>query len=1015
MPPRLNTLLVRTERIRTQRQKDKHKLYALHTPEVKCIGKGSKSYEFFGIKASIAVTHKSGLMIGARIFPGNPDAEHILQEQLEQTHIPCSMQSSAQKTFSIHIKKPSIYFALKVIPFCLLPGAVYADWTSDSQQIITSDTTWHDNVTINTPTTLVPPPSNVNERRSAIINDGSVSLINTTGNDYSDYVTTINMPVNTKGYGALTLMNGATVTLDRLIINDTNYKTPTNRGGGLPFSAIYVRSASSLSIGDNSQIQGEGALYVRDTGSIVTIGNNVTIEGGNGSVGASSLVSSNLGAQITIGDHAAIINDISSVNSSDSRILSRRVGLLASGGDITVGRGATVTVNGLTDNTGVRSTGATSYTSSGPTYYSATTTIGENVTISVNGDKSYGVYSSGDSVVDIANGGNIMATGEQTYGVFTFDGVIRLSGDQTITAVDHSGSKNRALWAQTTNTNLNSSIDLSMGKKLTITGDLVALTTTTASAADKTTHIDVKATAASTFDSDIISNGLGSRIDLDISGGGSSASSSLIGDISVGSSSSSYTNGGIVNLNGTNGFYWQGSSELDNASVDVFNLSLDNNSRWDMTADSQVTALALTGASIVDFQSSQDNHYTLTTGSLSGSGLFHMKVDLATLKGDLLKVMDTPVTGNHQLSIQNVGSPTTNGTEVLAVVSTPDNTQGTFTSNVVEAGAYEYELRQSADGTDWELYGTGAKTSTADASINLFNTNYLLSYIDTQTLLQRMGQLRNTKNYQGDFWIRGFVGKLNSFGSGLVSGFEMDYKGTQVGIDKLINTNTGRLYIGGMVGLTDADPDYRNGSGSVEDYQFGLYGTYITNNDFYIDGVLKFNYFKNHFDVADTLGSRVTGKDSSDGYSASLEMGKRFFLSDIQQTSGYYIEPQVQITYGYQEGMSIYASNGLRANLSNYNYMLGRISALVGYTIQENNPVDVYIKAGYVREFDGKTSYLFNMDNRQHYDFGGGWWESGIGVNAQISERHHIYADINHANGGNFDHEQLNIGYRYTF
>ena len=84
----LNTLLERAEHIRKQQPKDKNKLYALHAPEVECIGKGKarKPYEF-GVKASIAVTHKSGLMVGARTFPGNPYDGHILSAQLEQTRI----------------------------------------------------------------------------------------------------------------------------------------------------------------------------------------------------------------------------------------------------------------------------------------------------------------------------------------------------------------------------------------------------------------------------------------------------------------------------------------------------------------------------------------------------------------------------------------------------------------------------------------------------------------------------------------------------------------------------------------------------------------------------------------------------------------------------------------------------------------------------------------------------------------------------------------------------------------
>ncbi len=80
--------LDRAERIRVQQPKDKNKLYALHAPEVECIGKGKarKPYEF-GVKVSIAVTARQGLMVGARAFPGNPYDGHTLAEQIEQTTI----------------------------------------------------------------------------------------------------------------------------------------------------------------------------------------------------------------------------------------------------------------------------------------------------------------------------------------------------------------------------------------------------------------------------------------------------------------------------------------------------------------------------------------------------------------------------------------------------------------------------------------------------------------------------------------------------------------------------------------------------------------------------------------------------------------------------------------------------------------------------------------------------------------------------------------------------------------
>lgn len=85
---RLQPWLERAERIRSQRPKDKHKLYALHAPQVECIGKGKarQPYEF-GVKVSVAVTAKQGLMVGARSLPGNPYDGHTLAEQLEQTTV----------------------------------------------------------------------------------------------------------------------------------------------------------------------------------------------------------------------------------------------------------------------------------------------------------------------------------------------------------------------------------------------------------------------------------------------------------------------------------------------------------------------------------------------------------------------------------------------------------------------------------------------------------------------------------------------------------------------------------------------------------------------------------------------------------------------------------------------------------------------------------------------------------------------------------------------------------------
>ena len=86
--PALATWIERAWRIQRQRPHDSNKLYALHAPEVECIGKGKARQPFeFGVKVSLAVAHRSGLIVGARSFPGNPYDGHTLAGQIEQTTV----------------------------------------------------------------------------------------------------------------------------------------------------------------------------------------------------------------------------------------------------------------------------------------------------------------------------------------------------------------------------------------------------------------------------------------------------------------------------------------------------------------------------------------------------------------------------------------------------------------------------------------------------------------------------------------------------------------------------------------------------------------------------------------------------------------------------------------------------------------------------------------------------------------------------------------------------------------
>jgi IS5 family transposase len=83
--PQLHEYLERAEKLLSQTQKSKNKLYSIDAPEVECISKGKahKRYEF-GCKVSVAVTNESNWVVGVQALHGNPYDGHTLAEAIEQ-------------------------------------------------------------------------------------------------------------------------------------------------------------------------------------------------------------------------------------------------------------------------------------------------------------------------------------------------------------------------------------------------------------------------------------------------------------------------------------------------------------------------------------------------------------------------------------------------------------------------------------------------------------------------------------------------------------------------------------------------------------------------------------------------------------------------------------------------------------------------------------------------------------------------------------------------------------------
>ena len=74
------------KKVLAQEKTSKNKIYSLHEPEVYCMSKGKahKKYEY-GCKASLVLTQKTGIIVGAMTFKTNVYDGHTLEDVLRQT------------------------------------------------------------------------------------------------------------------------------------------------------------------------------------------------------------------------------------------------------------------------------------------------------------------------------------------------------------------------------------------------------------------------------------------------------------------------------------------------------------------------------------------------------------------------------------------------------------------------------------------------------------------------------------------------------------------------------------------------------------------------------------------------------------------------------------------------------------------------------------------------------------------------------------------------------------------
>ena len=482
-----------------------------------------------------------------------------------------------------------------------------------------------------------------------------------------------------------------------------------------------------------------------------------------------------------------------------------------------------------------------------------------------------------------------------------------------------------------------------------------------------------------------------------------------------------------VNLNGE-GSYWTGNTKAqwnsdsgkpdsEKMAVSHMTLNVENGAQWNPTY-------------IKDDGSTTDN------SGVQGIALNNLKLANGTVNLDSSKLNeDAPVkvenlSGNgtivtdsldNKLSISNKAAEsnlTVNGTKEVtdAIASGKGSLQAladvvkgkddksaadTVTSDANDIiGGYSAKL--DGEGKVQDNTVKTIENTTNRAISDMANISLMTWRAENNDMNKRLGELRDSKGEHGA-WARMARGE-SKYGAQNVKN---QYNYYQVGYDEKLSVDP-NWTVGVALTRTEGNSTFAAGSGENKHTGVAVYGSYLNDNGSFIDLIAKYARMDNEYK---TIGAGVGDADyKANGYSLSAEYGKRF-----TKDNGFWIEPQVELTYGTVGSVDYLTSKGYNVHQDSVDSLVARLGFSLGKNIKQGN---VYVRASYLYDFDGETKATMSGAGTASFeqDLGGGWWEVGVGTNLNLSEATHLYFDVEKTYGGNVATPwQWNAGVRWSF
>ena len=421
--------------------------------------------------------------------------------------------------------------------------------------------------------------------------------------------------------------------------------------------------------------------------------------------------------------------------------------------------------------------------------------------------------------------------------------------------------------------------------------------------------------------------------------------------------------------------------------------------------DTSFVELDLNGGDVYSVYNDAFKNINVTT--LNGNGVVYMNTNVAQDEHDTLNVTNGG-SGQVGLALTDYSATPVFKENMKLINGLPDE-NFYLVGGAADVGAFHYDLEKLTDG--WYLVKTMQLSDTAVLAKNTYSAIHSVMYAHLENVNNRLGEIHTNKN--GGLWVRGIHRELDlDFDDASES--DVDVNGVQMGYDFALPQNIfNRWLVGVYGGYSNSDQSFdRSGDGDADTYSFGAYTTMIAQNGFYVDLAAAYYHHKQKLTSYLPFGAQVDSDYDVDGYTLSLESGKRFEIAD-----GYYVEPQAQISYLDFDNVSYRTSYDTLIDAANQGTWLARAGVILGKRIDDfyDMPLDVFVRTDFYSEIDNGhkvtvAGYKIEEDRSENFV------RLGAGFNLNTNKGQELYFGIGTIMGGNVQMPlDLSLNARFEF